>query len=46
MDKKAALFLLPAAAGFALLFLLVFGLIASALALVSAGLLCTPLGAL
>ena len=46
MDKKALLFLLPAAAGFALLFVLVFGLIASALVLVSAGLLCTPLGVL
>ena len=46
MDKKAVFFLLPAAAGFALLFVLVFGLIALALALVSAGLLCTPLGML
>ena len=46
MDKKALLFLLPAAAGFAALFVLVFGLIALALALVSAGLLCAPLGAL
>ena len=46
MNKKALLFLLPAAAGFAALFLMVFGLIASALALVSAGLLTAPLGAL
>ena len=38
--------LLPAAAGFAALFMLVFGLIALALALVSAGLLCAPLGVL
>ena len=38
--------LLPAAAGFGVLFVLVFGLIASALVLVSAGLLCAPLGVL
>ena len=38
--------LLPAAAGFAALFVLVFGLIALALVLVSAGLLCAPLGVL
>ena len=36
----------PAAIGFAALFVLVFGLIALALALVSAGLLCAPLGLL
>ena len=46
MDKKALLFLLPAAVGFVLLFGLVFGLIALALVLVSAGLLIAPLGAL
>ena len=46
MDKRALFFLLPAAAGFAGLFVLVFGLIASALVLVSAGVLCTPLGVL
>lgn len=46
MGKKAQLFLLPAAVGFAALFALIFGLIASALVLVSAGLLCAPLGVL
>ena len=46
MDKKALLFLVPAAAGFGVLFVLVFGLIALALVLVSAGLLIAPLGAL
>lgn len=46
MGKKAMLFFLPAAVGFAALFALVFGLIGTALVLVSAGLLCTPLGVL
>lgn len=48
-DRKVLLLrimLLFAAAGFAVLFALVFGLIALALALVSAGVLCTPLGVL
>ena len=48
-DRKALLpliLLLPAAVGFAVLFVLIFVLIASALALVSAGMLCTPLGVL
>ena len=46
-DRKVLLLrimLLPAAAGFAVLFGLVFVLIASALVLVSAGVLCAPLG--
>ena len=46
MDKRALLFLLPAVAGFGALFVLVFGLIGLALVLVSAGLLCAPLGVL
>lgn len=46
MNNRALLFLLPASAGFCLLFGLVFGLIAAALVLVSAGLLIAPLGAL
>lgn len=48
-DRKVLLLrimLLPAAAGFAVLFVLVFGLIALALVLVSAGVLCAPLGVL
>lgn len=46
MGKKAVLFILPATVGFAALFGLVFGLIGLALVLVSAGLLCAPLGVL